>query len=350
MNNFLIRPSSTIRGALSAMSSGGTKCLIVVDNEKRVIGTLSDGDIRRALLHGSGLEETINKVYFSEPAVLESGGYSENDARGLFSKHHFELIPIVDGGGKVVGVLTWDQFIEFSQEKFEEVDIPVVIMAGGRGTRLEPFTKVFPKPLLPIKEKPVIEHIIDRFVKAGVTEFYLTVNYKSSLLKAYFEELNPPYSVKLIEEEQPLGTAGGLTYLSNMFDREFVVTNCDILVEMDIARFISFHRTRKNIMSVVACHKNHTIPYGHCHIDEDGNLVTIEEKPEYKLLVNTGLYVLSPDVFDVIPKDRSYHMTELIEDVKKMNLNVGVFPISEEQWIDVGQWPEYEKAIKLFSG
>ncbi len=119
---------------------------------------------------------------------------------------------------------------------------------------------------------------------------------------------------------------------------------------MNIESLISFHRKRNNFISVVACEKNHTIPYGHCHIDEDGNLVTIEEKPEYKLLVNTGLYVLSPDVFKLIPKDRSYHMTDLIEDAKNMHLNVGVFPISEGQWIDVGQWPEYEKAIKIFPG
>ncbi len=219
-------------------------------------------------------------------------------------------------------------------------------MAGGRGTRLEPFTKVLPKPLIPIHEKPVIEHIIERFTTVGISNFILTVNYKARIMKAFFEELQSDYSVDFIDEVEPLGTAGSLKFLGNRIDRPFIVTNCDIIVRGDYADIYDFHVKNKYDITLVASMKNFTLPYGTCELNGKGNLKIIHERPEYDFLINTGLYVVNPEVLKLIPENKQYHFTELIRDAKDQRKLIGVYPIDDESWIDVGQWAEYQKAVE----
>ena len=350
MKKFLIEPGTSIREALRVMGVAGEKCLIVVDPGERVIGTLSDGDIRRAILKGYDLDVSIKEFYNKAPTVLERGGYSQKQVRVLFSENRFESIPIVDRSGKIVDVLTWDTILEKDRSVVrKKLEMAVVIMAGGRGTRLEPFTKVLPKPLLPINDKPIIEHIIEKFTAVGINKFYLTVNYMSRILKAYFEELQPSYTINLIEEPEPLGTAGSIKYLEGQLDKPFIVTNCDVIIDTDYADLVSFHEEKENALTLVACEKKIVIPYGTCRLNKEGSLDRIEEKPEYRFLVNTGLYILSPELLKLIPKEKFYHMTQLIDDAKQAGLRVGVYPVGEESWADVGQWPEYQKAIEMFT-
>jgi len=346
---FLIEPNISIRQALHAMAEIGGKCLIVVDPGERVVGTLSDGDLRRAILNNQDLSESIKEVFHKESTILEKGKYTRIEVEHLFSENRLELIPVVDRSGKVIDVLTWDSFLKPNwKENKRRVETPVIIMAGGRGTRLEPFTKVLPKPLLPIHDKPIIEHIIEKFLSAGINDYYLTVNHMSRILKAYFEELRPSYSIHFIEESEPLGTAGSLKYLEGKFDQPFIVTNCDVIFEIDYADLILFHKERKNDLTLVVCEKEYTIPYGTCKLNKEGNLDHIEEKPEYHFLVNAGLYVVNPLLLDLIPKGKFYHITNLIADATQADLCVGAYPISQESWIDVGQWPEYQKAVDMF--
>ena len=218
-------------------------------------------------------------------------------------------------------------------------------MAGGKGTRLEPFTKVLPKPLIPIHEKPVIEHILEHFTNVGVKQFILTVNYKARIMKAYFEELKPDYSIDFVEEQKPLGTAGSLKFLENKFNSPIFVTNCDIIIQADYPDIFAFHQNNGYDITLVASIKNYIIPYGTCELDGEGNLKKINEKPKYDLLVNTGLYVINPDILHLIPENESYDITYLIEDAMKKNKKVGVYPIDDDSWIDVGQWAEYQKAV-----
>ena len=221
-------------------------------------------------------------------------------------------------------------------------------MAGGSGTRMEPFTKVLPKPLIPIHEKPIIEHIIDKFLNIGCDSFHLTVNYKSKILKAYFEELQPNYSLSFIDEKEPLGTAGSLRYLKDKFYKPFFVTNCDIIIKADYASLYEFHQKNNYDITLVASAKEYIIPYGTCELNAEGHLSHINEKPMYNFLINTGLYILNPDVLNIIPKDKFYHITHLIEDAKTQGKKIGVFPVDDDDWIDIGQWVEYKKAIDKF--
>jgi dTDP-glucose pyrophosphorylase len=346
LEKLLVTEHISIRDALAIMSEEGEKSLVVVDPGKRVVGTLSDGDVRRAILAGKELTGPIDGIFFNSPTCLEQGQYLLEQVRELFLKSRFDVIPIIDAAGVVKEVLTWANFFgEGEIPESRRVRQPVVIMSGGKGTRLEPFTKILPKPLLPVNEKPIIEHIIDRFVSSGTDVIFLTVNYKSRVLKAFFEELDPPYDINFIQETQPLGTAGGLKYLENIISETFFVTNCDVIINANYADLVSFHRERANSITLVACAKNFSIPYGTCVLNNDGDLDKIEEKPEYELLVNTGLYVLEPSILQYLGEGEFCHMTELIERAKNAGERVGVYPIGEKGWIDVGEWPEYKKAI-----
>ena len=221
-------------------------------------------------------------------------------------------------------------------------------MAGGRGTRLEPFTKVLPKPLIPIHEKPIVEHIIDRFLKIGSKHFYLSVNYKSKILKAYFEELKPKYKISFVEEKFPLGTAGSLNLLENKIRGPFFVTNCDIIIKADLDSLFKFHQKNKYDITLVASNKEYIIPYGTCKLNEEGHLSYIMEKPQYDLLINTGLYILNHNVIKMVPENEFFNITDLIDKMIKSGGKVGVYPVDETSWIDVGQWAEYKNAVKFF--
>lgn len=167
-----------------------------------------------------------------------------------------------------------------------------------------------------------------------------------SIIRAFFEELNPEYCVHYIDENVPLGTAGSLRYLKNIITETFFVSNCDILIEADYHEVLQHHFEKKNDITVVAALRNHNIPYGICEIQNGGTLLAINEKPEYSFLVNTGMYILNANTIDLIPRDTFFHITDLIESVKRRGGKVGVFPVSEKSWIDIGQWEEYRSALR----
>ena len=350
MKDITVKLDITIRQAMKKLSQYGKKCLVIIDETQTLLGTLSDGDLRKAILKGFVPGDSINKIYQSKPTVLVGGKYKHDEAKILFTKNMFDLIPVVNDEGKLIDVLHWEIVLNNGRKKIlkNKLNIPVVIMAGGKGARLEPFTKVLPKPLLPIHDKPIIEHIIERFKDIGCSDFYLTVNYKGKILKAYFEELQPEYDVTFIDENEPLGTAGSLQYLNDKFDKPFFVTNCDIIIKTDYESLYKFHHKGGYDITLVASDKEYVIPYGTCELNTDGYLSHIIEKPKYDFLVNTGLYVLNPDILKIIPENKFYHITHLIEDAKNQGKKVGVFPIDDDAWIDIGQWAEYKKAIEIF--
>jgi len=346
MKNITVKPDINIRQAMKTLTQSGKKCLVIIDEKKTLLGTLSDGDIRKAILKGASVGDSILDIYHPKPTVLVEGKYSIENAKNIFIQNKFDLIPVVDERGKLVDIILWGTvFKNGNNRKNEKMDVPVVIMAGGKGTRLGLFTKILPKPLVPIHEKPIIEHIIERFTDVGVDQFILTINYKARIMKAYFEELNPNYSVDFVEEHKPLGTAGSLKFLENKFDKPFMVTNCDIIIEIDYRDLYEFHQKNNYDITLVASMKNYTIPYGTCELNGEGHLKQINEKPEYDFLVNTGLYTINPDVLHLIPTDKLYHITHLIEDAQKSGKRVGVYPIDDEAWIDVGQWADYQKVV-----
>ena len=347
MKSNTVKPDITIRQAMKTLSQNGEKCLVVIDEKNAVLGTLSDGDLRRAILKEGGVSASICNIYQPKPTVLVKGKYSIKEAKKLFTQNKFDLIPVVDDKGKLLDVLFWGTIFNNGKNKQNnKLDMPVVIMAGGKGTRLEPFTKVLPKPLVPVHDKPIIEHIIERFTEVGCNEFHLTVNYKGRILKAYFEELQPKYKVNFVEEEVPLGTAGSLRSFDGQFNQPFFVTNCDIIVKTDYVSLYEFHLKGGYDVTLVASDKEYIIPYGTCELNGGGHLSHINEKPKYDFLINTGLYVLNPNVLKSIPENNVYHITHLIEDAKNQGKKVGVFPVDDDAWIDVGQWADYLKSVE----
>ena len=345
--------STSIREAMQQLDQTAEKCLFVVDQNHALIGALTDGDVRRAILKGRGLDETIEGSYNTTPLTIADDAASLDDERikvhatDLMSEHRVEVVPVVDDAKRILRYVTWtDLFGNGRDAERPALTVPVVIMAGGYGTRLEPFTKVLPKPLIPVHDKPIIEHIIDRFVEVGAGEFWLTVNYKSRIMKAYFEERNPDYGVYFVDEPEPMGTAGGLQFMRGKADVPFFVTNCDIIINAEYRRVMDFHLEHRHAITLVGSAVHYQIPYGTCVLNKAGSLAQIDEKPQYDFLVNTGMYVLSPGVLDLIPETGVYHMTQLMEAAIAAGHSVGVFPVSEDAWIDIGQWKEYQRAAE----
>ena len=343
----MIRCGSRVRDALKQLEETERKTLFVVDNANRLVGTLTDGDIRRWILGEGGLDGMVENICNTNPCVAH-GDYDVEQIKKEMLEKKIGSIPVLNANREVVDVLFWENIFGegFLLKQTRPIELPVVIMAGGKGTRLDPFTKILPKPLIPLGDKTVIEIIIDSFVKCGVGKFYISVNYKSKIIKSYFEELNPDYEIEYIHEDKPLGTAGSLRYLCGKMATSLIVTNCDVIIRADYREIVDHHFSDGNDITLVASLKNYSIPYGVCQIESGGRLSRIQEKPEYNFLVNTGMYILKPETLDLIPEGEFFHITHLIEKVQGAGGSIGVYPISDKSWIDTGEWIEYKNALR----
>ena len=319
MKNLLIKPNSTIRDALKQLSRAGEKCLVIVDKKNKLLGTLSDGDVRKAILKGKNPNNKINELYQKKPTFLEKKNYSLTQAKDIFMKKRIDIIPVVEASKRVVDVMTFSTIFKKNKSTnySNNFSKTVVIMAGGKGTRLEPFTNVLPKPLVPINEKPVIEHIIERFAEYKVTNFFITLHYKSKILKAFFKERKTKFKLSFIDETKPLGTAGGLSLLAGKIKRPFFVTNCDTITKINFDDLMSFHIKNGNHLTLVASSKEYVIPYGTCTLTKKGYLKKIIEKPKFDFFANIGTYVINPGLVKLIPKGKACDMTDLINIIQK---------------------------------
>ncbi|MCK5579885.1 MAG: NTP transferase domain-containing protein [Candidatus Omnitrophica bacterium] len=346
VKKFLINQHSTIKQAMKQLCHAGEKELFVVDEDIRLVGALSDGDIRKWILKGGGLEDSVDKIYNGNPKFV-AGDYEIEDVQKMMVDLKIESIPVVNQDKKVEEVFTWDEVLGGKIRKHREaLDIPVVIMAGGKGTRLDPYTRILPKALIPVGEKPIVEVIMDKLNEYSVSDFLISINHKSRMIKSYFEEMHDKYKIGYIEEKQALGTAGSLKLLGRKVKDETLVTNCDVIIDTDYAELVKFHREREYDLTLVATCHHYQVPYGVCEIENGGSLKNLQEKPEYDLLVNAGMYVINKKIFGLIPKNQVFNFTDLIAKAREENYKVGVFPINEKDWIDVGQWEEYRKSIK----
>lgn len=345
----IIQKEQNVLQGLQQMDRLRVKLLFVFDGE-HFVGLLSIGDLQRAIIRNQSLETPVPEVMRHDITVA----YSNEDMAGIKKKmlaFRTECMPVLDHGGDLVDVHFWEEVFPPSEKRVNaRLDIPVVIMAGGKGTRLKPLTNIIPKPLIPIGEKPIIEVIIDKFTNYGITDFYISVNYKHELIKFYFDNIeHKAYEVNYIQEGEFLGTAGSLNLLRNKIDRTFFVSNCDILIDDDYAEIYKYHVAQKNAITLVASLKHWKIPYGTLESGENGELLSLQEKPELTYLINTGMYVLNPEVLEEIPEGKFYHITDLITDLKKKGARVGVYPVSEKSWFDMGEWSEYQKVIDNYN-
>lgn len=343
IEKLIINQNVTIRETIKKLDETAKKILIVVEQEV-LIGVVTDGDIRRWILKNGDLSENVSLVTNTAPKVLLQRDITK--ARKLMQREKIEAIPIIDEQGKFRDIIFWNDTFENKCVAHQRIDAPVVIMAGGKGTRLYPYTQILPKPLIPIGGISIMERIIERFNHFGCKDFFVTVNYKKNMIKAYMDEIEKDYTIAYIEEEKFLGTGGSLHLLKQQIKETFFVSNCDILVEANYADILAYHKHNKNKITMITSLKNYTIPYGVIQIDNQGSIKTISEKPEYNFQVNTGLYVLEPEVLQDIPEDEFFHITDLINQYVENKRKVGVYPVIENAWLDMGEIKEMETMIQ----
>ncbi|MBF0570616.1 MAG: nucleotidyltransferase family protein [Candidatus Omnitrophica bacterium] len=348
--DFFITKKLTVKEAMLRMSQIAEKQLFVIDEKKKLFGALSDGDIRKWILKGGHLREKVEHVCNHQPRFVKKN-YDIDLVRKLMLKLKITAIPVLAEDSSVDEVLTWERvFAGEVKRHINKINVPVVIMAGGKGTRLDPFTRILPKPLIPIGEKPILQIIMDKFVEQGGRKFFLSINHKARMVKSYFEEYGAGYRICYIEENRPLGTVGSLRLLKGRIKGVFLVTNCDTIINIDYNEIVKFHKDNGYDMTLVVSCKRYVIPYGVCEVHSGGLLKSINEKPEHDYLVNTGMYVMSSRIFDFIPVGKVMHINELIAKIKNKGMSVGLFPIDEKAWIDIGQWDEYHRAVRQLGG
>lgn len=345
IKNIFITKDVSILEALKKMDKVGVKLLIIVEVNK-FVGLISIGDIQRAIINNIPFDASVNAIKRENIHVAYvDDDIEEIKKRMLLEKD--ECMPIINKDNQLVDVIFWeDLFVDEKSDDKGTLDIPVVIMAGGLGTRMKPLTNIIPKPLIPMGNKTISEEIIDRYNKLGINSFYMSINYKAEMIKWYFKEKAPlPYNLEFFTEDIPMGTIGSVHLLKDKIITPFFVNNCDIIIDQDYRDIYNYHVESKNMITMVCAIKTISIPYGTVVTGENGQLISMEEKPEIVLKINTGMYILEPCLIDKIPADRMYHITELLDEVKKENGNIGVFPIGENQYHDIGEWKYYQQAI-----
>lgn len=345
IQNRAIQCSMTVIQSLKKMDEIKVKMLFVFKDEK-FLSILTIGDIQRAIIKGVELNSPVTSILdLDKKFVLPSEPIEV--VREKMLRLRAECMPVVDADGNLVEVYFWNELFKYPEtQEREKIDLPVVIMAGGKGTRLKPITNVIPKPLVPVGDKTILEVIMDQFEGIGCHKFYMSVNYKADMMKYYLSQLDHKYDIEFFMEDKPLGTIGSVALLKGKITTPFIVSNCDSITDQDYRDVYDYHINNHNDMTIVTMIKNFKIPYGVIETGEDGLMVNLKEKPEQTYQVNTGVYILNPKCIDEIPYGEFFHVTHLMEKIKARGGRVGCFPVSENSWHDMGEWPEYLKMIK----
>lgn len=340
VKHLLIKKNASITDALKQLGKTGLRCLIVIENNKNYLGTITDGDIRRDLLIYKNFKRKIETIYNSKSTYLTTSNFNKTNADKLIKKNFLPLIPIINRNFKVQ-----DYYNSLNKPHGIEEKNLVIIMAGGQGKRLQPFTSVLPKPLIPVRGKPVIVHIMNLFKSNLLNNFLVSINEKNKILKSYLNELKVSYEINYLEENKPLGTAGALKKIDKL-KKPFFIVNCDNLFKINPKDLLNFHMENRNSLTLVASIKKFNIPYGVCEVNNKlGRLLKMNEKPTQSVLANTGFYVCDPKILKHLPKKKNFGMNELIKSLQIKKKKIGVFPIKDIEWQDTGNWPEYMKTI-----
>ncbi len=336
IEELIIDKDITVLQAMQKLNEKGKKILFIAPDLK-LKAVLTDGDVRRHILHGGRLDEKVGDMANYNFRYVDVS--QRHKASDLLIKKSISAMPVLNKDGVIVDVVFFD---ESSIKVDKGLSLPVVIMAGGLGTRLYPYTKILPKPLIPVGEKPIIEHIVDRFKSFGCTDFKMIVNHKKNMIKAYFNELCKDYTVEFADEETFLGTGGGLSLLKGKINTPFFLTNCDVLIEADYNDIYKFHTKNENLITVVCALKHVTIPYGVFNLNNAGEIESVTEKPTFNFLTNTGMYLVDNKIIEELQENQVIGFPDIMEKYRKEGYKVGVYPVSEDSWMDMGQLEELE--------
>ena len=336
IQRFIGTADSSLARAMQEIDSNANGILFLVDENRKLIACITDGDIRRFLLSGGKLDSPAIQAANRNPKTA----HSFEEAQKLYHKKNYIVIPIVDSNGVIIDFYNGNG--SYVKDR-PALDIPVVINAGGRGTRLDPFTKVLPKPLIPVGDLPIIELIMKEYQTYSCNDFHIIVNYKRELMKAYFADNEKHYNISWYDEDKPLGTGGGLSLLKGQFHDTFFFANCDALLTANYERMLQFHKENGNVITMICAYKTLDIPYGIVEIGLNGKIDRMQEKPTMSFLTNTGIYIVEPEVVEDIEKDTPIGFPDIIEMERKKGKKTAVFPVSENDWMDMGQLSELEK-------
>lgn len=345
LQNICAEEGITVKNAIQRLDSAGYKILLIT-KQNRLTGIITDGDVRRWILRKESFEADATKMMCKTPKFIYEDQMKE--AKEIMIRLCIDALPVLNKLNELVDVIFIRDLIETVPQSYQKIDIPVVIMAGGKGTRLNPYTNVLPKPLLPIGTKTILERIIESFHKNGCSNFYLTLNYKKNLIKAYFDEQEKDFTLEYVEEKDFYGTCGSLSLLKDRIQETFFLSNCDVLLNADYAELYDFHIKNKNEVTAVTSLKHIQIPYGVFELGKGGAVYKISEKPEYNYQVNTGIYIMESSVLEDIPQGEIYQMTDLINKLLKEKRKVGAYPVTENNWRDMGEIGEMQKMIASF--
>ncbi len=334
----LLGPEATLDQTIQALDVSALQRCMVVDGDGKLLGTVTDGDIRRALLRRLPMDSTVKEAMRRNPVVANQSASSES-LLGMMTDRQIRQIPLLDESGRVVGLAHIDTLLK----KPAIQDAWVVLMAGGLGTRLRPRTESAPKPLLRIGGKPLLETIVENFARQGFRRFYISVNYKAEMIKDHFGDGQRwSVDIRYIEEQERMGTAGAMGLMPERPTGPLVVMNADLLTRVDFRSLLDYHNEHRSQATMCVREYDFQVPYGVVELDGH-RFKAIQEKPVHKVFVNAGIYVLHPIVLDLIPRGKLFDMTTLFERVVEAGYETAVFPV-QEYWLDIGKETDYERA------
>lgn len=343
-SDFFVTENSTIADAMERINSNLLKAALVL-RENKLAGTIGDGDIRRALMNGGSITDKVGTAANYSPIFIYEN--QMETAGAVLKERKISVLPVLNFNHEVVDVFTPDRIFPIAKQ---QLSVPVVIMAGGRGTRLYPYTKILPKPLIPVGELPIVEHIINRFHKYGCSRFYMIVNYKKNMIHSYFDYVERTYELDILDENKELGTGGGLSLLKNTGLDDFFLTNCDIIIDADYNQIYEEHRRNHNFITIICARKQNKIPYGVVMVEEGMKYAGMKEKPCYEVIVNTGLYLVNGRVVRGLDMETAVDFPDIIEHYRRQGEKVGVYIIDEDAFMDMGQMTELEEMWKRIGG
>lgn len=336
LNDILIEEGSDIRTAVEQLERVRCKVIYVINNGK-LTASVSDGDVRRFVLQDGDVKQSIKHIANYKPRFLVR--YEKEKIDKIFAGTEMHSVPIVNYNHEVVEIVFRNgQRIR----RIGTLDCPVVMMAGGKGTRLYPYTKILPKALIPIGDIPISERIISNFVEFGCKDFYMIVNHKKDMIQAYYDGVHKAYQMTYIAEDQPLGSGGGLYLLNGRLDQDFFLVNCDIIVDADYNEVYNYHIKENNYVTMVVAKYRQKVPYGVIECDENFQYRGIREKPEMDYLINTGMYVVNKELLKQMPQGKELSFPDLVDDFKKQGARIGVYTVEENAYMDMGQLEELE--------
>ncbi len=345
LDELFIREDATILETMKRLDETGRRILFIAPKGE-LKAVLTDGDLRKWLLRGGKLTDEVRLAANYNPKYLPVA--DRGRAKMVMEQYGIDALPIIGRDGKVNDIM-FGTGLDVDNRK--PANIPVVVMAGGLGTRLYPYTKILPKPLIPVGEQPISEMILDRFAEYGCKDAFMIVNYKKNMIKSYFNDLEgKSYQTHFVDETEFLGTGGGLCLMKGKLDSTFFFSNCDTLLDVDYGDVLEYHRSHNNVITMICSYKHFQVPYGVVEMGENGTILAQREKPELNFLTNTGVYVVEPRVVEELEDGKKQGFPDVIEKYRLAGENVGVYPINESSWMDMGQMEELEKMRRKLEG